>query len=88
MSRKIEDIKNIHYNNKNEIQFEYGGQVHHHSMNSLKEMFVNYWNLIDRIDKAIELGEKQLLSNSNYTGYTDEMCLKDLLEILKGESFK
>ena len=39
--------------------------------------------LHNKIDKAIELAKRQLLSNSNYTSYTDEMCLKDLLEILK-----
>lgn len=39
-------------------------------------------SLLDTIDKARELVNKQLLSNSNYTGYTDEMCLKDLLSIL------
>ena len=42
-------------------------------------------SLKDRIEKAIELIKKQLLSNSNYTGYTDEMCLKDLSDLLKGD---
>lgn len=42
---KKEKIRNIHYNNKNEIQFEYGGQVHHYRMETLKEVFVNCWNL-------------------------------------------
>ena len=33
-----------------------------------------------------ELCSKQLTSNTNITGYSDEMCLKDILEILdKGE---
>lgn len=59
---KKEDIRNIHYNNKNEIQFEYGGQVHHYRMENLKEVFINCWNLQQEnkqlkevIDKAIEL---------------------------------
>lgn len=34
-------------------------------------------------DEAIQLGNKQLLSNSNYTKYTDEMCLIEVLEILE-----
>ena len=42
---KKEEIRNIHYNNKNEIQFEYGGQVHHYRMENLKEVFINCWNL-------------------------------------------
>ena len=42
---KKEDIRNIHYNNKNEIQFEYGGQVYHYRMENLKEVFINCWNL-------------------------------------------
>ena len=42
---KKEEIRNIHYNNKNEIQFEYGGQVHHYRIENLKEVFINCWNL-------------------------------------------
>ena len=46
-----EDIKNIHYNHHNEIQFEYGGQTHHHSMESLKEVFVSCWNLQQKLNQ-------------------------------------
>ena len=50
------------------------------------ELLLDYINQLETSrDKTIGLVEKQLLSNSNYTGYTDEMCLKDLLEILKGD---
>ena len=40
-----EDIKNLHYNNVNEIQYEYGGQIYHCSMEHLKEVLVTCWNL-------------------------------------------
>ena len=40
-----EDIKNLHYNNVNEIQYEYGGQIYHCSMEHLKEILVTCWNL-------------------------------------------
>lgn len=33
-------------------------------------------------DDVVELIKKQLLSNTNITKYTDEMCLKDLLRML------
>lgn len=42
---KKEDIKNLHYNNNNEIQYEYGGQIYHCSMEHLKEVLVTCWNL-------------------------------------------
>lgn len=34
------------------------------------------------IKEVRELCSKQLTSNTNITGYSDEMCLKDILEIL------
>ena len=55
--------------------------------NKYKSIVIDFQKALEKknnkIDKAIELAKRQLLSNSNYTGYTDEMCLKDLLEILK-----
>lgn len=55
MNYKKEDIKNIHYNHQNQIQFEYGGQTHHYSMDCLKDHFVKCWNLIE---ENIQLKEK------------------------------
>lgn len=55
---KKEDIRNIHYNNKNEIQFEYGGQVHHYRMENLKEVFINCWNLQQENQKYKEVIDK------------------------------
>lgn len=64
---KKEKIRNIHYNNKNEIQFEYGGQVHHYRMETLKEVFVNCWNL--------QQENEQLKDNWNKL----KECLKDVM---------
>ena len=64
---KKEDIRNIHYNNKNEIQFEYGGQVHHYRMETLKEVFVTCWNL--------QQENEQLKDNWNKL----KECLKDVM---------
>lgn len=64
---KKEKIRNIHYNNKNEIQFEYGGQVHHYRMETLKEVFVNCWNL--------QQENEQLKDNWNKS----KECLKDVM---------
>ena len=33
-------------------------------------------------DDVVELIKKQLLSNTNITKYTDEMCLRDVLRML------
>ena len=55
---KKEEIRNIHYNNKNEIQFEYGGQVHHYRMENLKEVFINCWNLQQENQKYKEVIDK------------------------------
>lgn len=33
-------------------------------------------------DDVVELIKKQLLSNTNITKYTDEMCLRDILRML------
>ena len=44
--------------------------------------------LLEVIEEVRELIPKQLLSNVNITKYTDEMCLRDILQILdkvKGE---
>lgn len=64
---KKEKIRNIHYNNENEIQFEYGGQVHHYRMETLKEVFVNCWNL--------QQENEQLKDNWNKL----KECLKDVM---------
>lgn len=53
----IEDIKNLHYNNVNEIQYEYGGQIYHCRMEHLKEILVTCWNL--------QQENKQLQNNWN-----------------------
>ena len=86
MSRKIEDIKNIHYNNKNEIQFEYGGQIHHYSMNSLKEVFINYWNLLDSLDE-LEEWAKENFKDTYYVsnGIVYEEIINKIKELKGGE---
>ena len=63
---KKEDIRNIHYNNKNEIQYEYGEQVHHYRIENLKEVFINCWNL--------QQENKQLKDNWNEL---KEYCLNE-----------
>lgn len=62
---KKEDIRNIHYNNKNEIQFEYGGQVHHYRMENLKEVFINCWNL-QQENKQLKTNWNKLKEYLNY----------------------
>lgn len=76
---KKEEIRNIHYNNKNEIQFEYGGQVHHYRMENLKEVFINCWNLqqenkqlkenIDKLELENKVLKEQMVAmvKPNYT---------------------
>ena len=70
---KKEKIRNIHYNNENEIQFEYGGQVHHYRMETLKEVFVNCWNL--------QQENEQLKDNWNklkeYLNYKSERAVEE-----------
>ena len=61
---KKEEIRNIHYNNKNEIQFEYGGQVCHYRMENLKEVFINCWNLQQENQKFQERIEYLERSNN------------------------
>lgn len=72
-----EDIKNLHYNNNNEIQYEYGGQIYHCSMEHLKEVLVTCWNLqqenkilkenAENNDKVVDKvnWENQLLKKEN-----------------------
>ena len=64
---KKEDIKNIHFNHLNEIQFEYGGQIHHHSMESLKEMFIDCWNLQQENNQLSEkvINQRHALCDTN-----------------------
>lgn len=83
---KKEDIRNIHYNNKNEIQFEYGGQVHHYRMENLKEVFINCWNLQqenkqlkDNWNKLKEWINKHYdyyMNNEDYIG--GRLCFTDM----------
>ena len=89
---KKEDIRNIHYNNKNEIQFEYGGQVHHYRMENLKEVFVNCWNLQQKNQKYKEVIDKAIELLGNYKHYStpdekqnsdNEDLVNNALDILK-----
>lgn len=83
---KKEEIRNIHYNNKNEIQFEYGGQVHHYRMENLKEVFINCWNLQqenkqlkDNWNKLKEWINKHYdyyMNNEDYIG--GRLCFTDM----------
>lgn len=54
------DIKNIHYNNKNEIQFECYGQRFHYSMDELRKMIVTVWNTQEKLDKAVEFINREI----------------------------
>lgn len=59
-----EDIKNLHYNNNNnEIQYEYGGQIYHCSMEHLKEVLVTCWNLQQENKQLKEEKEKMRQEN-------------------------
>lgn len=81
---KKEEIRNIHYNNKNEIQFEYGGQVHHYRMENLKEVFVNCWNLQQENQKYKETIDtiKNILNNQmNYREFVD--IINAIEEVIK-----
>ena len=90
-----EDIKNLHYNNVNEIQYEYGGQIYHCRMKHLKEILVTCWNLQQEnkkqkevIDKAIEY-INHFSKESEVKIYGLPKCkvfigdIEQLLEILK-----
>ena len=80
---KKEEIRNIHYNNKNEIQFEYGGQIHHYRMENLKEMFINCWNLQQENkqlkDNWNEL-KKWLEENESFDDYCNETTFTSVLD--------
>ena len=54
------DIKNIHYNNRNEIQFDCYGQRFHYSMDELRKMIVAVWNTKEKLDKAIEFINREI----------------------------
>ena len=64
-----EDIKNLHYNNNNEIQYEYSGQIYHCSMEHLKEVLVTCWNLQQENQ---QLKEELKNASNNYTKYIQE----------------
>lgn len=78
---KKEEIRNIHYNNKNEIQFEYGGQVHHYRMENLKEVFINCWNLQQENKQLKEKVNKlEILIENLKLGVTLNQEQEDLLD--------
>lgn len=84
---KKEDIKNIHFNHHNEIQFEYGGQIHHHSMDSLKEMFIGCWNL-QQENKQLKEEKKELkkwLSSFNRMSEFAVWEIENKIKELEGE---
>lgn len=70
---KKEEIRNIHYNNKNEIQFEYGGQVHHYRMENLKEVFINCWNL-QQENKQLKDKIPHIIQNNSCKYISIEKC--------------
>ena len=51
-----------------------------------KELAEHYKHLYSEVkkqkDDVVEIIKRQLLSNTNITKYTDEMCLRDLLRML------
>lgn len=53
---------------------------------NLKELADHYKHLYSEVkkqkDDVVKLIKKQLLSNTNITKYTDEMCLRDILRML------
>ena len=72
------ELKSFHYNNQNEIQFEYGGQTHHYSMECLKDIICNYFNNLKEIDrlnnirvKALEFTYKELIPENVRWDYDD-----------------
>ena len=54
------DIKNIHYNNKNEIRSECYGQRFHYSMDELRKMIVAVWKTQEKLDKTIEFINREI----------------------------
>lgn len=86
-----EDIKNLHYNNNNEIQYEYGGQIYHCSMEHLKEVLVTCWNLQQENKKYKELIDKAINNSQYWIDYytrlnSDEriaLRLQENIDILK-----
>lgn len=83
---KKEELKNFHYTHKNEIQFEYGGQVHHYNMDNLKKVIITAWELQERINKAIKYIEETTIGSilEVHCGEEEEYT-EPLLEILKGD---
>lgn len=51
-------------------------------LDSNKFLSEKYNELQKQKDDVVELIKKQLLSNTNITKYTDEMCLRDVLRML------
>lgn len=83
-----EELKKIHYTHKNEIQFEYGGQVHHYNMDNLKEVIITAWESQERINEAVEiLGEyKHYSTPTEEQNRENEDVVDKAYEILKGGS--
>lgn len=46
---KKSDIKNLHYNHNNEIEFQYYTQKFHYSMIDIINLIVDNWNLLNEI---------------------------------------
>ena len=90
ISMNKEDIKNLHYNNVNEIQYEYGGQIYHCSMEHLKEILVTCWNLqqenkkykevIDKMNKLLQQEQDAMTTKFHYDIVG---LINALLDILK-----
>ena len=86
---KKEEIRNIHYNNKNEIQFEYGGQVHHYRMENLKEVFINCWNLQQeniKLKNWKELHSGLILAKENIRLHEQNKKQKEVIDKLKNKT--
>lgn len=82
-----EELKNFHYTHKNEIQFEYGGRVHHYNMDALKEVFATAWELQERINEAISYISEYCLYDEKSKDFNDDLDyyeIPKLLKILKG----
>ena len=52
------------------------------SQDTIKKLQQENQQLKKQKDDVVELIKKQLLSNTNITKYTDEMCLRDILRML------
>jgi DNA-binding transcriptional regulator PaaX len=84
-----EDIKNLHYNNNNEIQYEYGGQIYHCSMEHLKEVLVTCWDLQQEnqtlkevIEEVREVAQELKSHYQQHPTMIPDVKLKKLLQIL------